>query len=290
LKNEGTTMEIGLQLYSVRSELQKDYAGTLEKVASIGYRNLELLTTVTGDGLIFGNDLLPAVHKHLLDRLGLKAIGCHVMIQEGMNWEKVIASCLETGAEALVIPFALFNDRQGILDFCRILNHAGELCRKGAVQLYYHNHFQEFQEIDGCMVMDLLLENLDSDLVKIEFDSYWALRGGQDPLEWIRKLGGRCDLLHQKDLPPGVNPVNLFDLFQQDPKLTMWDALATINAAQFAEIGSGVMNITDIIQAGRICGHARYIIVEQDMTSLDELESVTISFKNLSHLLVGSQA
>jgi sugar phosphate isomerase/epimerase len=124
----------------------------------------------------------------------------------------------------------------------------------------------------------------------IEFDSYWALRGGQDPLEWIRKLGGRCDLLHQKDLPPGVKPVNLFDLFQQDPKMTMWGALATINAAQFAEIGSGVMNITDIIQAGRTCGHARYIIVEQDMTSLDELESVTISFKNLSQLLAGSQA
>ncbi len=283
-------MEIGLQLYSVRNELQKDYAGTLERVASIGYRNLELLTTVTGDGLVFGNDLQPAVHKRLLDRLGLKAIGCHVMIQEGMDWEKVSASCLETGAEALVIPFALFNDRQGILDFCRTLNHAGELSRKQAVQLYYHNHFQEFQEFDGCMVMDLLLENLDSELVKIEFDLYWAVRGGQDPLAWIRKLGGRCDLLHQKDLPPGVKPVNLFDLFQQNPALTMWDALATINAAQFAEIGSGVMNIADILQAGRTYGHARYVIVEQDMTSLDELESVTISFKNLSRLLSESQA
>lgn len=278
-------IEIGLQLYSVRNSLQSDYLGTLERVAAVGYTNLELLTRVTEDGLIFGEKMLPAEHGRQLARFGLKALGCHIMPIPGMNWDRVSDSCLETGANALVIPFALFNSRQDVLTLCESMNRAAELCQKKSVQLYYHNHFQEFQKFDGQMVMDIMLENLDPDLVKFEFDSYWAVRGGQDPVAWLRKFGKRCDLLHQKDLPAGVNPVNLFDLTAQNPESGMQDMFKAIKPDQFVEIGTGVLPIAEIIQAGCTYGGARYVIVEQDQTGRTEFESIEISYQNLSRLL-----
>ena len=278
-------IEIGLQLYSVRNGLQQDYLGTLEKVAEVGYKNVELLSRVTDDGLQFGGGLSPAEHGRLLERLGLKAAACHVMPTPGMDWERVIDSGLATGANALVIPFALFNSRQDVLAFCERTSQGAELCRKKSVQLYYHNHFQEFQKFEGQMVLDTMLENFDPDLVMFEFDSYWAVRGGQDPVEWLRKFGKRCDLLHQKDLPPGVNPVNLFDLTAQNPESGMQDMFKAIKPDQFVEIGTGVLPIAEIIQAGCTYGGARYVIVEQDQTGRTEFESIEISYQNLSRLL-----
>lgn len=278
-------IDIGLQLYSVRNSLQLDYLGTLEKVAAVGYKNIELLSRVTEDGLQFGGVLSPAEHGRLLERLGLRAAACHIMPTPGMDWDRVIDSGLATGANALVIPFAMFNSRQDVLAFCERTSRAAELCRKKSVQLYYHNHFQEFQKFEGQMVMDIMLENFDPDLVMFEFDSYWAVRGGQDPVEWLRKLGKRCDLLHQKDLPPGVNPVNLYDLTAQNPESTMQDMFQAIKPDQFVEIGTGILPIAEIVAAGCTYGNARYVIVEQDMTAREEMESVSISFQNLTRLL-----
>lgn len=280
------TIEIGLQIYSVRNELHRDYKAALEKVAAIGYKNVELISTVTDDGLIFGENMRPSAHYRLLEELGLKAIGCHLMPKEGMDWEKVVNSCVETGASALVIPFAFFNGRQEVLDLCALMNRVAELGNKHGVQLYYHNHFQEFQVFAGQMVLDTMLENTDKDLVKFEFDTYWAIRGGQDPITWIRKLGNRCDLLHQKDMPPGLMPVNLLNPLGAEQNMRpIQEIFQSINADQFTEIGTGVINIAGILEAGRTYGSYRYIIVEQDMTSKGEIESITISYKNLTHLL-----
>jgi sugar phosphate isomerase/epimerase len=276
-------LQIGLQLYSVRNELERDAPGTLEKIAAIGYKNLELITTVTDEGLLFSGQTLPSVFRQQLDRLDLIAVGCHVMMQEGMNWEKVCDSLTEVGASSLVIPFATFEDKQTVLAYCKQLNQFAEVCKKKAIQLYYHNHFQEFQEFDGQMVLDIMLENTDRDLVMVEFDSYWAIRGGQDPIAWIRKLGKRCDLLHQKDLPASVRPVNLFELPFEATQIM--DLFGTIDQEQFTEIGEGTIDVTGIIAAGRLYGNTRYIIVEQDMSSRAELESIAISYKNLTRLL-----
>lgn len=277
--------QIGLQLYSVRNELQRDYLATLEKVAEIGYKNVELLSTVTDDGLVFGPNLSGAAHLRELERLGLKAIGCHTMPKEGMDWDKVLQSCADTGGEALVIPFWFINNRQDALALCETLNRAGELGKKHGVQVYYHNHFQEFMTFDGEMVMDTLLANTDPDLVKFEFDTYWAIRGGQAPLAWIQKFGKRCDLLHQKDLPAGVVPLNLLEVLAQNPEKPFMEMLQVITDDHFTEIGLGTLNIAELIAAGQKYGDVKYVIVEQDRTSKGELESVAISYQNLARLL-----
>ena len=282
------SLEIGLQLFSVKTELQRDYLATLEKVAEIGYKNLELLGAISDDGLVFGQGLSAAENGRHLERLGLKAVGCHFMPREDVNWEKVIGSCVETGVSALVIPFWQFNSRQDVLSLCDTINRAAELGQKQGVGLYYHNHFQEFQVFEGEMVMDTMLANTDSALVKFEFDSYWAIRGGQDPVAWLRKLGKRCDLLHQKDMPAGVQPVNLFELSVQHPGMTIMDMFQTIGAEQFAEIGTGALNIAEIIATGQAYCNLRYVIVEQDKTFKDEIDSVRLSYENLVRILAGA--
>lgn len=279
--------QIALQLYSVRNELQRDYLATLEKVAEIGYKNLELLTTVTEDGLVFGPNMSPADHLRELERLGLKAIGCHMMPKAGVDWEKVLQSCADTGATTLAIPFGIFNTRQDVLTLCETMNRAGEIGKKCGVQVYYHNHFQEFQTVDGEVVMDTMLVNTDPDLVKFEFDTYWSIRGGQDPLAWLEKFGKRCDLIHQKDMPSGVAPVNLFEILAQKPDTPLMEVFMSISDNQFTEIGAGTLNIAEIIAAGKKYGEVKYVIVEQDRTTKGELESVAISYQNLSRLLEG---
>lgn len=63
---------------------------------------------------------------------------------------------------------------------------------------YYHNHFQEFQVFEGERILDTLLERTDPALVKFELDTYWTVRGGEDPIYWLRKLGERCNLVHRE--------------------------------------------------------------------------------------------
>jgi sugar phosphate isomerase/epimerase len=134
--------------------------------------------------------------------------------------------------------------------------------------------------------MDSMMENLDKDLVMFEFDSYWAMRGGQDPVAWIRKLGKRCDLLHQKDMPAAAQPGNWFDMFGADANYGFDQLIeSTKGDDQFTEVGEGVMDIPAIIEAGRTYGPAQYIFVEQDKSARGELESITVSYTNLVKML-----
>jgi sugar phosphate isomerase/epimerase len=278
--------ELGLQLWSVRNALQEDYVGTLEKAASIGYQNLELITTVTDQGLVFGKDLTAAQLQNHLKQIGLRAVGCHIVPQPGMDWARVVADLQTLDIHHLGCAIAFFDNRQEILEFCTTFNKDAEFCKKNGIQYHYHNHFHEFQIMEGEMVYETMLKNMDKDLVLIEFDTYWAMRGGQDPVAWIKKLGHRCDLLHQKDMPAEASPVNWFDRFGHERRQTIDELIeSTAGDQQFTEVGRGVMDVPAIIEAARTFGKVEYIFVEQDKSVLGELESIAISYANLVKML-----
>ncbi|KOR82459.1 sugar phosphate isomerase/epimerase family protein [Paenibacillus solani] len=280
------SLEFGLQLYSVRDELIKDFKGTLEKVAAIGYRNVELFFHDANNigGTVGG--LNPAQLRTELDRVGLKAVSAHIdlgfLTEE--NTEKIIAYAQEAGFTSVAIAIAFFSDKQAVLDMCSDLNKYGERFKKHGIQLYYHNHFEEFQKFDGQYVMDIILENTDTQLVKVEFDTYWAMRGGVDPIEYLQKLGDRCDLIHQKDLPAGVSPVNLFEVIGEDAHIDMEMMVKLHKIEYFTEAGQGIMDIPAIVEAFRSKPEARYLFVEQDWTTRNQLESVEISYTYISEL------
>jgi sugar phosphate isomerase/epimerase len=212
-------------------------------------------------------------------------VSAHTRVDAQTDWPRIIAACHELGNTAIGCSIAFFTDKQDVLAFCDMFNRAGEQCRDQGLQLYYHNHFQEFQVFDGQLVMDLLLAHTDPELVKFEFDTYWAARGGVDPIAWLRRLGERCDLLHQKDLPTTAQPVNWFEVFGFDSKITINELYQTQDPTQFAGIGAGTMDIPAIIAATRELGNARYIFVEQDVTAGDEVEGVAFSYANLASML-----
>jgi len=280
-------LEFGLQLYSVRDELSKDFRGTVAKVAEIGYRNVELFfhddTNVSGTV----GGLKPAELKQAFDHYGLKGVSAHITLGflEEEKAELIIAYAKEVGFTSLAIAIAFFADKQEVLNLCADLNRAGKLFKQHGLQLYYHNHFEEFQTFEGQYVMDIILEHTDAELVKVEFDTYWAMRGGVDPIAYLQKLGDRCDMLHQKDLPASVQPVNLFDIIGCDTRIDM-DLMVKLHKIEyFTEAGQGVMDIPAIVKAFSSNPQARYLFIEQDWTTRNQLESVEISYNYISQLI-----
>lgn len=279
------TLSIGLQLFSVKDALQRDYIGTLEKLAQIGYTNLEMVIRKTDEGLSLGGDMTPSEVRRQLDRLGMKAVSSHTRVNEETDWEGIIAANQEIGSTGIGCSIAFFANKQDVLNFCESFNRYGEICKSGGMQLYYHNHFQEFQVFEGETVMDLMLAHTDPQLVKFELDTYWAVRGGVDPIEWMRKLGDRCIMLHQKDLPAAAQPVNWLDVFGANSSITIDELYKTQDPAHFTQIGQGTLPIADYLKEATSLGHANYVFVEQDVTAGDEVEGVATSYRNLEKLL-----
>ncbi|MBW4079814.1 sugar phosphate isomerase/epimerase [Paenibacillus sp. S150] len=278
-------LTIGLQLFSVREELKKDFHGTLRKLAEIGYKNLEIAIHNSSEGLQAGGGLPPGEARRVIEDLGMKIVSTHIFPIDSVAWEDLIAFNQEVGSTSIVCPISFFTSKADVLQFCLDMNRYGEQAQKIGIDFYYHNHFHEFQKIDDQPIMDMILEHTDKDLVKIEFDTYWALRGGADPVAYLQKLGTRCDKIHQKDLPATVLPANLLETIDNTELLTHPQFMALRNPAYFTEIGDGMMDIPGILAAVREIGAAQYIFVEQDLTAINELDSVERSYRNLKELM-----
>lgn len=277
-------LELGLQLYSVRDELEKDFIGTLEKVASIGYKNLELFFHNADHIEESVGNLKAEELKNELDRLKMKAVSAHIspLFLNPEKMDEIINFAKMIGVSKLALSIAFFEGKQNVLDLCKHMNMMGELCKKNGIQLYYHNHFEVFQKFENQYVMDIILQNTDEDIVKIEFDTYWALRGGVDPIEYLDVLGDRCDLLHQKDLPASVDPVNIFEIIGEDANVNMNLMMKFHKIEDFTEVGEGVMVIQEIVEAFRNKPGVKYLFIEQDWTTRNQLESVEISYNYIS--------
>jgi len=243
-------LPIALQLYTVRDDAAKDYAGTIKKVAEIGYSGVEL----AGHGGLGVQAL-----KSLLDDTGLRIAGSHVGI-DVLEREigRVIDENLSLGNRTVVVPYLSNERREGADGYRRtaaVLNEIGEALLAHGLTLAYHNHAFEFEPLENDEIgLDILLQNTDPAFVKAEIDTYWVLVGGQDPVEYIKKYSGRVTLLHIKD---------------RDPE-----------TGTFAEVGTGNLPLDAIVEAAPSVG-ATWLIVEQDTCQRPPLDSVRISFENM---------
>jgi sugar phosphate isomerase/epimerase len=157
------------------------------------------------------------------------------------------------------------------------------------MRFYYHNHFQEFQRFGADYVYDLILENTDPNLVKLEIDTYWMYRGGQDPIAWMKKCADRVVLLHQKDFPADApQPLHLFDgVVSPTENIDSAVFRQRKDTRCFTEIGTGVLPIQDILDAAGALPALDYLILEQDHTAMDEIESVRTSREAFASNLTG---
>jgi sugar phosphate isomerase/epimerase len=196
---------LGLQLYTVRNEMGKDFEGTLAKVAAGGYREVEFAGYF---------DHAPKDVRAILDRHKLTAPSTHV---DYATVETKLAQVIETshviGHKFLVNPWIDEEMRKQPDVWKRMaatFNKAGEACKKAGLQFAYHNHHFEFVPVNGVMPFDQLLKECDGDLVKMELDLCWITVARQDPLLYFQRYPGRFPLVHVKGLkkvPEGEAPV-----------------------------------------------------------------------------------
>lgn len=285
------SIRVGLQLYSVRQSLAADPWGTLEAIAAAGYTTIEAANhdAMNDPGVGFG---VPATEfRNKLDRLGLTIVGCHINPLD----VSILPRALEYQAElgntdfGCDIEFFPYMDRDYILRRAETFNQIGEMAKSHGMRFYYHNHFQEFQRCGDQYVYDMIMEHTDPDLVKIEMDTYWMYRGGQDPLEWMERYADRIILLHQKDFPhESPQPMNLFDgVFDPEENIDIANFIERKDKRCFTEIGTGVLPIQDIIDAASALPNLGYMILEQDFTALPELESIRVSAKAFRERFTG---
>lgn len=284
-------VRIGLQLYSVRNALARDPWGTLALLAEAGFTYLEAANhrARTDPGVGFG--VTASELRARLASLGLSIVGCHInpleldILPRALDYQAELGN-MQFGCD---IEFFPFGNRDYVLRRCELFNHVGELARERGMRFYYHNHFQEFQRIGDDYVYDLILENTDPDLVKLEMDTYWMYRGDQDPITWMRKFADRVILLHQKDFPSDApQPLNLFDgVVSPTENIDLAVFEERKDTRCFTEIGTGMLPIQSILDTAGTLPDLDYLILEQDHTALDEIESIRTSKEAFTTGLTG---
>ena len=283
-----TAMPIGLQLYTLGDLMITDPKGTLDKLAAIGYKELESAGSQKGN--FYGYK--PKEFAAMVKAAGMHWRSAHVggapftmgqimkmaktaedsaRIQKMMekfknapkplnltdNYQQLADDAAEGGLSYLVcssIPVATMDEIKAAVD---VFSKTGEACKKNGVQFAYHNHQTEFDEIDGHRPFDYILNNTDSQLVKMELDLAWATKAKQDPVALFKLHPGRYPLWHVKDLDKNtMNPT---------------------------EVGSGIIDFKRIFDNAKESG-MKYFFVEQDQAP-QPLQNVTNSFNYLRKLV-----
>jgi sugar phosphate isomerase/epimerase len=204
---------VGVQLYTVRTELEKDFDGGLARVASIGYKEVEFAGYF---------NRTPQQIKEVLARNGLTAPSAHVDYPSlGEKFPAVLDAAAIMGHRFLVNPWIDESMRKTADDWKRIaetFNRAGEQSRKAGIQFAYHNHHFEFAPVEGRQPFDVILQTCDPSLVKIELDLCWIAVAGKDPLDYFSRYPGRFPLVHVKGLAkkPAEGPNAAFDKVMPD--------------------------------------------------------------------------
>ena len=235
-------MRLSVQLYTLRDPLAQDLEGTLAKVREIGLEYVELA------GL---NGRTATEWRELLEKLGLKVSGAHIGVDALRDdFEVTLHDCREIGIQTAIVPWiGPEAGEKGWDELGRSLEPIARKLDGEGLRFAYHNHAHEF-EGDG---LDKFYEATDPELVLAELDLAWVQIGGQDPAEYLRKLGRRAPLVHLKDYDPAQKP-------------------------QWRPAGEGIVDWDAILAVCEEVG-VEYGAIELDESPGDPLEAVRVSYE-----------
>jgi sugar phosphate isomerase/epimerase len=251
----GDSKPLAVQLYTVREAVAKNLEGTLEQLAGLGYKSIELYGY---NGTFFGKTV--SEFKTILANTGIKVLSSHHTTGIAMKgkgtltdgWDKAIEDIHTLGAEYMVCAFLFPNERTPEIykSLPVMFEKAGTATKSAGIQFAYHNHDFEFEKLDDTLVYDFLLKNTPSDLVKMEMDLYWISKAGYDPVQYFEKYPGRFHMWHVKDMEAETKAIT--------------------------EVGNGTIDFDRIFAARKKAG-LKYWFVEQDTSKRDKFESLKIS-------------
>lgn len=249
-------MNIAAQLYTVRDRMHdpSQVEAVLARLREIGYAAVEVAGLGADVAANFGD---------LLKASGIFACAAHVGLDRLVDdLNTVTAECVSWGCEYVVIPSLPVEYHSGS-GFRRLRAEAeiiaGRLAPSG-LQLAYHNHAFELATWGGRTGLEILFDSARGEALKAELDTYWIQHAGSDAEMWIRRLAGRCPLVHLKD------------------------AVMIEGKQRQTAVGEGTLDWPSILRACHEAG-TRWLIVEQDETVGDPLDSLAISYRNLVRLL-----
>ncbi len=239
--------QIGLELYTVRDLLAKDFEGTIAKVAEIGYRQVEPVGFGGLDARKF---------RALLDKYKLTAPSTHTSATDGPNLEKELADHQIMGfkytevrgpANTIKGPKTV----EAVKQVAAAMNRQGAAAKKFGMKLLYHNHSFEFDKLEGSdkTFYDILLAGTDGALVTMQLDIGWAIIAGQNVLEMFKKNPGRFELWHVKD--------------ETGLKAIATDVPPSKRRATFVPIGQGEVDYKPLFAKAKLAG-LKYFVIEQD--------------------------
>ena len=250
-------MKLGLQLYSIREQLEKDFYGTLEKVKEMGYDGCEFAG-------IYGND--PNEINKKCAELGLVPISAHVTYDELIaDTEKAVNIYKTIGCKYIAVPYLPDYLRYGTEAYPTVVENIrkiGQVCNANGITLLYHNHDFEFAKNDkGNYVLDELYNEIDSSLLQTEIDTCWVNVAGVNPCDYVRKYTNRAPVVHLKDFA-GERNKNMYKLIGINSEAT-----EQVNTFEYRPLGCGKQDIQAIVDSARDAG-ASWLIAEQDEPSM----------------------
>ena len=261
---------VGLQLYTVRDLMKKDFDGTIAKVAEIGYKEVEFAGYY---------DRSPQAVRAILEKDGLTSPSTHVgydIVEK--KWGETLDTAHTIGHTFVVCPWIDAKQRKtpdGWKRAAELFNHAGEAAQKAGIQFAYHNHAFEFEPseaLGGKLPYDFLLAETDPNLVKMEMDLCWITVGGQDPVKYFDRYPGRFPLVHVKDWTtkgPGGNDYGGATGASKKP-------------GHMTDVGQGEIDFKRIFAQSGKAGIQHYFVENDEPKSA--FEDIKISYDYLAKL------
>ena len=249
-------LPLGMQLYSVRTMLPKDFAGTLKQVGALGYKEVEAAG--------FYDHSVEEV-KAAMQAAGLSCVSAHYPLGSfKAKLDDTIAYCKSLGLQYMVCSSPMHTDPGAgrgelTLDDWKWVadqfNQIGDKVKAAGMNFAYHNHVAEFTAIDGTLPWEVLEKNTDPAKVNFEMDCGWVEVAGQDPIPFLKKYPTRIVMLHVKDFkdkkPPSV------------------------------PLGTGAIDYKPIFAAAKGAS-IRHIFVEQEETQTTMLDALAIDAKYMA--------
>jgi sugar phosphate isomerase/epimerase len=251
---------VGLQLYTLRDTIKTDARNHLEKIAAMGYKNLE--TFDYNNGNIFG--MTYSEFGKIARDLGMQVTSGHYGLDQltGPNWEKAVADAKSIEQSYMVMPWLKPELRTTIDSYkhiAGICNTAGVVAKKYGLRLQYHNHDFELFTVEDQVPYDVLLKELDPKYVGMEMDIFWLYNAGKDPLAYFEKYPKRFEQWHVKDM-------------------------SKTDKSKNADIGTGTIDWKKIFACSKKSGMKKFY-VEQETYPGAPIDSAAAGIKYLKTIL-----
>ncbi|MDD2269557.1 MAG: sugar phosphate isomerase/epimerase [Eubacteriales bacterium] len=270
---------VAIQLYSVRTDAEKNLYSTLKALKKTGYDGIEFAG-------FYGHT--PEEIKDMLSDIGLVPISAHVSYADFIaDAEKIASDYAEVGVKYIGIPYLNPENRPGAEKYDETvanMKRFSKILREKGIGLLYHNHEFEFEKINGVYKLDILFSAFNHDELQTEIDLCWTAVSGQDPAEYLVKYSGRSPVVHFKDFyKEGHTGAKLYDLIGIKDETPSEKAVF-----EYRPIGTGMQNIPSLLDAVEKAG-CEWIIIEQDepteSKNLSRMECAEISITNLKKLM-----